>query len=423
MNIMGRGDIMTWKNILLKRLELPASIDDWVDIFESKNTLDNFKQSLGHFWATLGEVKNENALKIMRQNIRDENYATSIVSEAGLDNKPILGQQPTGKQSDKKIVNQVQLHLKEILEIAGDSFGVSTAELRDDLLDSIVPKLRKNNPNYLEIEKEIYNFLEKTNSTNRPSIIKKPLDIRIKGKIRAISDGVGKYHKDTLDIPLLFKLFKLGEGTPYIVSTSKFTSENLIKFYRTIYSIDKTQTKALLKNKVDKIFPHLYNVRREPTEEFKNAIRGKPVSLKGFEQFGYVDVPLSEVPNYKDLIKQKVAIEDKDKLWIKIRRAKKLQKRNVISVENIGEGKPIVVNGESILSGNKLPLEKKDILDQFEDFTLDDKSLKYWAFNHVSKIEDWKTKTLEIVEAYLKNPRRFDKFIEPLENLEMIVKK
>ena len=132
---------------------------------------------------------------------------------------------------------------------------------------------------------------------------------------------------------------------------------------------------------------------------------------------------MSEVPNYKDLIKQKVAIEDKDKLWIKIRRAKKLQKRNVISVENIGEGKPIVVNGESILSGNKLPLEKKDILDQFEDFTLDDKSLKYWAFNHVSKIEDWKTKTLEIVEAYLKNPRRFDKFIEPLENLEMIVKK
>ena len=61
---MGRGDIMTWKNILLKRLELPASIDDWVDIFESKNTLDNFKQSLGHFWATMVEVKNEHARKI-----------------------------------------------------------------------------------------------------------------------------------------------------------------------------------------------------------------------------------------------------------------------------------------------------------------------------------------------------------------------
>jgi len=415
---------MTWKNILLKRLELPASIDDWVDIFESKNTLDNFKQSLGHFWATLGEVKNENALKIMRQNIRDENYATSIVSEAGLDNKPILGQQPTGKQSDKKIVNQVQLHLKEILEIAGDSFGVSTAELRDDLLDSIVPKLRKNNPNYLEIEKEIYNFLEKTNSTNRPSIIKKPLDKRIKGKIRAISDGVGKYHKDTLDIPLLFKLFKLGEGTPYIVSTSKFTPENLIKFYRAIYSIDKTQTKALLKNKVDKIFPHLYDVRREPTEEFKNAIRGKPVSLKGFEQFGYIDVPLSKVD--AELFED--AIIDKQTLWVPIDEAEDAledEPPNGIKglVSDIGRGKPIVVNGKSILSGNKLPSEKKDILKQFKDFTLDDKSLKYWAFNNVSKIKDWETETLEIVETYLKNPRRFDKFIEPLENLEMIVKK
>ena len=420
---------MTWKNILLKRLELPVSIDDWVDIFESKNTLDNFKQSLGHFWATLGEVKNEDALKIMRQSISDKNYATLIVNDALDEGKKILGQQPTGKKStDKRIVNQVQLHLKEILELAGESLGVSTGEQLNDLLDSIVPKLRKNNPNYLEIEKEIYNFLEKTKSTNRPSKIKKPLDKRIKGKIRAISDGVGKYHKKyvggELGIPILYKLFNLSEGTPYIVSTSKFTPENLIKFYRTIYSIDKTQTKALLKNKVGDIYPYLYDVRREPTEEFKNVIRGKPVSLKGFEQFGYIDVPLSKVDAeiFED------AIIDKQTLWIPIDEAEDAledEPPNGIKglVSDIGRGKPIVVNGESILSGNKLPSEKKDILKQFESFTLDDKSLKYWAFNHVSKIEDWETKTLEIVEAYLKNPRRFDKFITPLENLEMIVKK
>ena len=416
---------MTWKNILLKQQKFPVSIDDWVDIFESENTLNKFKQALlPEFLLELEEV-NENKIKIMRQSISDKNYATLIVNDALDEGKKILGQQPTGKKStDKKIVNQVQLHLKEILELAGESIGVGTGEQLNDLLDSIVPKLRKNNPNYLEIEKEIYNFLEKTKSTNRPSKIKKPLDKRIKGKIRAISDGVKKYHQNTLDIPLLFKLFKLGEGTPYIVSTSKFTPENLIKFYRAIYSIDKTQTKALLKNKVGNIYPHLYDVRRELTEEFKNTIQGEKVSLKGFEQFGYIDVPLSKVD--AELFED--AIIDKQTLWIPIDEAEDAlddEPPNGIKglVSDIGRGKPIVVNGESILSGNKLPSEKKDILKQFDNFTLEDKSLKYWAFNHVSKIEDWETKTLEIVEAYLKNPRRFDKFITPLENLEMIVKK
>ena len=99
-----------------------------------------------------------------------------------------------------------------------------------------------------------------------------------------------------------------------------------------------------------------------------------------------------------------------------------MKRRNVISVENIGEGKPIVVNGKPILSANKLPLEKKDILDQFVDFTLDDKSLKYWAFNHVSKIKDWKTKTQEIVQDFLKKKRRPQYIIDILVNLKMIHK-
>ena len=430
---------MVWQDVLLKQVKFPIAVRDWVDTFESEDTLNKFKQVLQQY-VDFGPNRftqsiNENAIKTMRQNISDKKYAEEIALYARRRNKKILGQQLTGKKSDNRIIKLVESHLKNIFEISRESTGVSRGEQLNDLLDSIVPKLRQNNPNFVEIEKEVNEFLQKTNQTNKPSVIKKPLDKRIRGQIKVISNKIYEYHTGSkpdnvsdrvvsrTPIPTLFKLFNLGAAGQYRLVTTEFTPENLIKFYRNVVT-NITQTKVLLKDKVGEIYPYLYSpdTKRGLTEEFKKAIQGDKVSLKGFEQFGYVDVPLSEVKESQKLIDDKVAIKDKDKLWIQLRRAKKLQRRNVISVENIGEGKPIVVNGKPILSANKLPLEKKDILDQFEDFTLDDKSLKYWAFNHVSKIEDWKTKTQEIVQDFLKKKRRPQYIIDILVNLKMIHK-
>ena len=92
-------------------------------------------------------------------------------------------------------------------------------------------------------------------------------------------------------------------------------------------------------------------------------------------------------------------------------------------VGDIGKGKPIVVNGKSILSGNKLPSEKKEILDEFNKFTdKQDKDLKYWAFNNISKVPDWEILTVNVITKFLKDPRKKKNIVDILFNLKMIVK-
>ena len=458
---MGRGDIMTWQNILLKQLKFPVDIADWVGIFKSENTLNKFKRVLQQY-VVFGpnELQGANDRTLLGaksdlKNIKD--FADTIVSEAGFDNKPILGEQPTGKKSDRKITNQVESHLKEILDSMVGSFGFGTtkSELIKKLLDSIGPKLKTNNPNYLEIEKEIYNFLEKTNSINRPSIIKEKLTNKLKGKITQLSEGIEEHHLKNNNIPYLYKLFQRsvkGKWRPDISSFSD--AENLIKFYRAISIGSTKQTRnitttttrivddkleegkvktpnrrgnvagiqKILRKEVGSLYPHLYK-NKEPTEEFKKVLRGEPVSLKGFERFGYVDVPISEVN--VDIFED--AIKDKKILWIPIDEAEDALDEDPPDgikglVGDIGKGKPIVVNGKSILSGNKLPSEKKEVLDEFNKFTdKQDKDLKYWAFNNISKVEDWETLTVKLIHKFLKDDFKNKNVNDILVNLGILV--
>ena len=188
---------MTWQDVLLKQVKFPIAVRDWVDTFESEDTLNKFKQVLQQY-VDFGPNRfiqsiNENAIKTMRQNISDKKYAEEIALYARRRNKKILGQQLTGKKSDNRIIKLVESHLKNIFEISRESTGVSRGEQLNDLLDSIVPKLRQNNPNFVEIEKEVNEFLQKTNQTNKPSVIKKPLDKRIRGQIKIISNKIYEY--------------------------------------------------------------------------------------------------------------------------------------------------------------------------------------------------------------------------------------
>ena len=142
---------MVWQDVLLKQVKFPIAVRDWVDTFESEDTLNKFKQVLQQY-VDFGPNRftqsiNENAIKTMRQNISDKKYAEEIALYARRRNKKILGQQLTGKKSDDRIIKLVESHLKNIFEISRESTGVSRGEQLNDLLDSIVPKLRKNNPN------------------------------------------------------------------------------------------------------------------------------------------------------------------------------------------------------------------------------------------------------------------------------------
>lgn len=415
---------MTWQNILLKQKKFPVGVEDWVDIFESENKLNEFKKLLQHYLDFGGLFKpNDNTLRNAKQDLSRKGFANSIVSEAGFDNKPILGQQPTGKKSDTRIVRQVELHLKEILDSIVGSFGTTKSEQIAELINSIGPKLKRNNPDdYLEIEKEIYNVL---GSKGKPSEIRSKLDARIKGKIREISEGVMTFHHKHNNIPKLYKLFHRSETGSYRVSTAPFSdAENLIKFYRVIKRGSVAQIQKLLRKEVGSLYPHLYTVSKEPTDEFKKALQGEEVSLKGFERFGYVDVPISEVN--VDIFED--AIKDKKILWIPIDEAEDALDEDPPDgikglVGDIGKGKPIVVNGKSILSGNKLPSEKKEILDEFNKFTdKQDKDLKYWAFNNISKVPDWEILTVNVITKFLKDPRKKKNIVDILFNLKMIVK-
>ena len=132
-------------------------------------------------------------------------------------------------------------------------------------------------------------------------------------------------------------------------------------------------------------------------------------------------IPISEVPTHKQLIKQGVAIKDKQTLWIKVKRAKNMQRKGTLSVEDIHSGKKIVENNKSILSHNKLPLENKEVLDDFENFIIKDKTLKYWAFDKTSKVPDWETLTANVITKFLKDDFKNKNVNDILVNLGILV--
>lgn len=416
---------MTWQNILLKQLKFPVDIEDWVGIFESENTLNKFKRVLQQY-VDIGpnelQGANDNTLRGAKQDLNQKEFANTIVSEAGFDNKPILGQQPTGKKSDKRIVNQVQLHLKEILDSIVGSFGTTKSEKINKLLDSIGPKLKENNPNdYLEIEQEISEYL---GPSGKVAEIKRRLHSRVTGKIREIIAGVSEHHSKNENIPNLFKLFNRTAKGDYSITGEIYKIEGQIKFYRIINSKNVGDVRPylkLLKEESGVISPYLYTVTRELTNEFKKALRNEPVSLQGFEQFMYVKVPVNSVDKnfFADII------EYENNIYIPFEDAEDYfddepPKGLKGLVDKNSSGQRIVDNGESIL-GKELPLEKEEVLEAFKvkDENLDD-GLKYWAFNKISKVKDWEKVTIDLITKILNNPSLKRKLVEELEKNNLV---
>ena len=72
---------MVWQDVLLKQVKFPVDVRDWVDTFESEDTLNKFKQVLQQyvdFGPNELQGVNQNAIKTMRQNISDKKYAEEI---------------------------------------------------------------------------------------------------------------------------------------------------------------------------------------------------------------------------------------------------------------------------------------------------------------------------------------------------------
>ena len=74
---------MVWQDVLLKQVKFPIAVRDWVDTFESEDTLNKFKQVLQQY-VDFGPNRftqsiNENAIKTMRQNISDKNMLKKLL--------------------------------------------------------------------------------------------------------------------------------------------------------------------------------------------------------------------------------------------------------------------------------------------------------------------------------------------------------
>lgn len=413
---MGRGDIMTWQNILLKQLKFPESVDDWVGIFESENKLNEFKSWV----STQSEPKNLKSIKQQLEGFKQT--ARTITLDAKLDNKLILGQNLSQTKDYKRAIKQVESQLKEILNILIDSFGEKKIEKINKLLDSIGPKLKRNNPNdYLQIEQEISEYL---GPSGKPSEIKRRLHSRVTGKIREIIAGVSEHHSKNENIPNLFKLFNRTAKGDYSITGEIYKIEGQIKFYRIINSKNVGDVRPylkLLKEESGVISPYLYTVTRELTNEFKKAIRNEPVSLQGFEQFMYVKVPVNSVDKnfFADIIEYEnniyIPFEDAEDYFDDEppKGLKGLVNKN-------SSGQRIVVDGESIL-GKELPLEKEEVLKAFKetDENLDD-GLKYWAFNKISKVKNWEKVTIDLITKILNNPSLKRKLVEELEKNNLV---
>ena len=74
---------MVWQDVLLKQVKFPIAVRDWVDTFESEDTLNKFKQVLQQyvdFGPNELQGVNENAIKTMRQKSHIQIIKPAILS-------------------------------------------------------------------------------------------------------------------------------------------------------------------------------------------------------------------------------------------------------------------------------------------------------------------------------------------------------
>ena len=383
---------MTWQDILLKQTKFEDDIDDWTEVFESQKNLTQFKENINSL--------DERTIASVKNTLRDKEYGQNIVNNSDRDNKKIFDQPiPERPSQQKRLSKLVQRELNEINELILDAGGLDI----DDLIDRIVPRLKVSEPDFLNIEKEINNYLK---GGTRVTQIRDRLFPKLRGKVQQISSKIESFAEPNT-IKRLATIFKITKGN-HIIKRPEL-EKKLESFYETIIQKgDPRKIQKSLKAKTGNIYDHLYLPNKSLTLEFSKALQKQPATLEGFEEFMYVKVPVKSVNEnfFPDKIK------DKNDLYIPFEDAQEFlddEAPNGLGgvVDNIGSGQRIVVNGKSILTGNKLPLEKNEVLADFKNKDKDlSESLRYWAFSKTSKVKDWEQLAFDILSEFLKDLRK-----------------
>ena len=383
---------MTWQDILLKQTKFEDDIDDWTEVFESQKNLTQFKENINSL--------DERTIASVKNTLRDKEYGQNIVNNSDRDNKKIFDQPiPERPSQQKRLSKLVQRELNEINELILDAGGLDI----DDLIDRIVPRLKVSEPDFLSIEKEINNYLK---GGTRVTQIRDRLFPKLRGKVQQISSKIESFAEPNT-IKRLATIFKITKGN-HIIKRPEL-EKKLESFYETIIQKgDPRKIQKSLKAKTGNIYDHLYLPNKSLTLEFSKALQKQPATLEGFEEFMYVKVPAKSVNEnfFPDKIK------DKNDLYIPFEDAQEFlddEAPNGLGgvVDNIGSGQRIVVNGKSILTGNKLPLEKNEVLADFKNKDKDlSESLRYWAFSETSKVKDWEQLAFDILSEFLKDLRK-----------------
>ena len=396
---------MTWQDILLKQTKFEDDIDDWIKVFESQKNLTQFKENINSL--------DERTIASIKNTLRNKKYGEEIVEIADLDGENIFGQPIPERQSQQNRLSKlVQRELNEINELILDAGGLDI----DDLIDRIVPRLKVSEPDFLSIEKEINNYLK---GGTRVTQIRDRLFPKLRGKVQQISSKIESFAEPNT-IKRLATIFKITKGN-HIIKRPEL-EKKLESFYETIIQKgDPRKIQRLLKAKAGNIYDHLYLPNKSLTPEFSKALQKQPATLEGFEEFMYVKVPAKSVN--KDSFPNR--IEYKNDLYIPFEDAQEVLDDEAPDglggvVDNIGSGQRIVVNGEPIL-GKKLPLEKKEVL---KDFNKKDKdlseSLRYWAFSETSKVKDWGQLAFDILSEFLKDLRKNKNLLSELINIGIV---
>jgi len=383
---------VTWQDILLKQTKFEDDIDDWTEVFESQKNLTQFKENINSL--------DERTIASVKNTLRDKEYGQNIVNNSDRDNKKIFDQPiPERPSQQKRLSKLVQRELNEINELILDAGGLDI----DDLIDRIVPRLKVSEPDFLSIEKEINNYLK---GGTRVTQIRDRLFPKLRGKVQQISSKIESFAEPNT-IKRLATIFKITKGN-HIIKRPEL-EKKLESFYETIIQKgDPRKIQKSLKAKTGNIYDHLYLPNKSLTLEFSKALQKQPATLEGFEEFMYVKVPVKSVNEnfFPDKIK------DKNDLYIPFEDAQEFlddEAPNGLGgvVDNIGSGQRIVVNGKSILTGNKLPLEKNEVLADFKNKDKDlSESLRYWAFSKTSKVKDWEQLAFDILSEFLKDLRK-----------------
>ena len=382
---------MTWQDILLKQTKFKDDIDDWTEVFESQKNLTQFKENINSL--------DERTIASVKNTLRDKEYGQNIVNNSDRDNKKIFDQPiPERPSQQKRLSKLVQRELNEINELILDAGGLDI----DDLIERIVPRLKVSEPDFLNIEKEINNYLK---GGTRVTQIRDRLFPKLRGKVQEISSKIESFAEPNT-IKRLATIFKITKGK-YIIKRPEL-EKKLESFYETIIQKgDPKKIQRSLAAKTEDIYKHLYS-NKLLTPEFSKALQKQPATLEGFEEFMYVKVPTKSVN--KDSFYRR--IEHKNHLYIPFEDAQEVlddEAPNGLGgvVGNIGSGQRIVVNGKPILTGNKLPLEKNEVMADFKNKDKDlSESLRYWAFSKTSKVKDWEQLAFDILSEFLKDLRK-----------------